>query len=189
MVVQAKERGELPDKRRLSQILSKYQHKVEEHTASERGADALPSFHPAGDAVNEAFLREQERFTSRISLLASDCGITEEEWFQVGLLLLSWRVRALAGCITRGWILCAVQGCAVLGCGQRFCGAPVLYPAHQPAGQRLWLTEGGFASCGASSAILAGEGTNRVHKAASCGALGMQSTLLLEQERMFDKVT
>ena len=82
--VQAKERGELPNKQRLSQILSKYKDKVEEHTAGERDPNALPSYHPAGDAVKEAFLREQERFTSRISLLASDCGITEEDWFQVG---------------------------------------------------------------------------------------------------------
>ena len=97
LLVQAKERGELPDKRRLSQILSKYKDKVEQHTAGERESDALPSYHPAGDAVKEAFLREQERFTSRISLLASDCGITEEDWFQVGSLLLPWRARALVG--------------------------------------------------------------------------------------------
>ena len=101
LCVQAKERGELPDKRRLSQILSKYKNKVEEHTASEREPDALPSFHPAGDAVNEAFLREQERFTSRISLLASDCGITEEDWFQVGLLLMPWHARVPTGRIAR----------------------------------------------------------------------------------------
>ena len=106
LLVQAKERGELPDKKRLSQILSKYKDKVEKHTASEREPNALPSFHPAEGAVKEAFLREQERFTSRISLLASDCGITEEDWFQVGSPLLPRRVRALAGRIAKGWIVC-----------------------------------------------------------------------------------